>query len=38
MLKRFGRAHDPAGAAATQPGELVVECAACPLVLGGPVL
>ncbi|KAI0688809.1 hypothetical protein C8Q76DRAFT_772031 [Earliella scabrosa] len=30
MLKRFGRAHDPAGAAATKPGELVVECAACP--------
>ncbi|KAI0757483.1 hypothetical protein C8Q80DRAFT_1092841, partial [Daedaleopsis nitida] len=30
MLKRFGRGHDPAGAAATKAGELVVECAACP--------
>ncbi|KAH9894841.1 hypothetical protein C8Q73DRAFT_645213, partial [Cubamyces lactineus] len=30
MLKRAGRAHDPTGAAGTKPGELVVECAACP--------
>ncbi len=30
MLKRFARAHDPAGAEATGPGELVVECPACP--------
>ncbi|KAI0744413.1 hypothetical protein C8Q76DRAFT_606972, partial [Earliella scabrosa] len=29
-LKRGGRAHDPAGAAATGPGELAVECPACP--------
>ncbi|KAH9911957.1 uncharacterized protein BXZ73DRAFT_56700, partial [Epithele typhae] len=29
-LKRAGRAHDPAGAAATQPGDLAVECPACP--------
>ncbi|RPD52689.1 hypothetical protein L226DRAFT_548691 [Lentinus tigrinus ALCF2SS1-7] len=30
MLKRFGRGHDPAGAGATQAGELVLDCAACP--------
>ncbi|KAI0730668.1 hypothetical protein C8Q76DRAFT_612418, partial [Earliella scabrosa] len=30
MLKRAGRGHNPAGAAATGPGELVVECPACP--------
>ncbi|TBU36515.1 hypothetical protein BD309DRAFT_878262 [Dichomitus squalens] len=30
MLKRFGRAHDPAGPDAMKPGELVVECPACP--------
>ncbi|KAI0746139.1 hypothetical protein C8Q76DRAFT_604722, partial [Earliella scabrosa] len=30
MLKRAGRGHDPAGADATQQGELVVECPACP--------
>ncbi|TFK79078.1 hypothetical protein K466DRAFT_606418 [Polyporus arcularius HHB13444] len=30
MLKRAGRAHDPAGAGATKSGELVVECPACP--------
>ncbi|KAH9914777.1 uncharacterized protein BXZ73DRAFT_92737 [Epithele typhae] len=29
-LKRAGRGHDPAGAANTQPGELAVECPACP--------
>ena len=30
MLKRGGRAHDPAGAGATKEGELTVECPACP--------
>ncbi|KAI0743686.1 hypothetical protein C8Q80DRAFT_1122101 [Daedaleopsis nitida] len=30
MLKRAGRAHDPAGAAATSNGDLTVECPACP--------
>ncbi|KAF7965003.1 hypothetical protein HWV62_1144 [Athelia sp. TMB] len=30
MLKRAGRGHDPAGVAATKPGELAVECPACP--------
>lgn len=30
MLKRAGRGHDPAGVAATAPGELAVECPACP--------
>ncbi|GJE98381.1 CxC2 domain-containing protein [Phanerochaete sordida] len=30
MLKRAGRAHDPAGVAGTKEGELVVECPACP--------
>ena len=29
-LKRGGRAHDPAGIAATPPGALAVECPACP--------
>ncbi|KAI0042910.1 hypothetical protein FA95DRAFT_1584271 [Auriscalpium vulgare] len=30
MCKRGGRAHDPGGVAATEIGELVVECPACP--------
>ena len=30
MLKRAGRGQDPAGAGATAPGELAVECLACP--------
>ncbi|KAJ7059133.1 hypothetical protein C8F01DRAFT_1370735 [Mycena amicta] len=30
MLKRTGRGHDPAGAAATQPGECALLCPACP--------
>ncbi|KAI0696131.1 hypothetical protein C8T65DRAFT_583713 [Cerioporus squamosus] len=30
MLKRAGRAHDPAGIEATEPGGLAVECLACP--------
>lgn len=30
MLKRAGRGHDPAGAAATADGELAVRCPACP--------
>ena len=30
MLKRAGRGQDPAGASATTPGELAVECPACP--------
>lgn len=30
LLKRAGRAHDPAGIEATQEGELAVECPACP--------
>ena len=29
-LKRAGRMHDPAGVVATQPGQLAVECPACP--------
>ncbi|RDX40788.1 hypothetical protein OH76DRAFT_1365678 [Lentinus brumalis] len=29
-LKRAGRAHDPSGIPGTQPGELAVECPACP--------
>ncbi|KAH8069588.1 hypothetical protein BXZ70DRAFT_1013367 [Cristinia sonorae] len=29
-LKRGGRGHDPSGAAGTSPGELAIECAACP--------
>jgi hypothetical protein len=30
MLKRAGRGQDPAGVSATKPGELAVECPACP--------
>lgn len=30
MLKRAGRGHDPAGAAATKVGECAIECPACP--------
>ncbi|KAI0039152.1 hypothetical protein FA95DRAFT_1504561, partial [Auriscalpium vulgare] len=30
MGKRGGRGHDPAGMAATEVGELVVDCPACP--------
>ncbi|KAI0055824.1 hypothetical protein BV25DRAFT_1815103, partial [Artomyces pyxidatus] len=30
MAKRGGRGHDPLGIIATKPGELVVECPACP--------
>ena len=30
MLKRAGQGQDPAGANATAPGELAVECPACP--------
>ncbi|KZT31902.1 hypothetical protein SISSUDRAFT_994602, partial [Sistotremastrum suecicum HHB10207 ss-3] len=30
LLKRHRRGHDPAGVAATKPGALTVECAACP--------
>lgn len=30
MLKRGGRGHDPAGIVATKPGQLVVQCPACP--------
>ncbi|KAN0109323.1 hypothetical protein V8E52_009414 [Russula decolorans] len=30
MLKRAGQGQDPAGASATAPGELAVECPACP--------
>ncbi|RDX40145.1 hypothetical protein OH76DRAFT_1423890 [Lentinus brumalis] len=30
MLKRAGRAHDPAGIEMTEPGSLAVECPACP--------
>jgi len=30
MLKRAGRGHDPAGVGATAPGELAIECPACP--------
>ncbi|KAH9916110.1 uncharacterized protein BXZ73DRAFT_53996, partial [Epithele typhae] len=29
-LKRAGRGHDPAGVESTQPGDLAVECPACP--------
>lgn len=29
-LKRAGRGHDPAGIAATQPGQCTVKCPACP--------
>ncbi|KAF8070016.1 hypothetical protein FPV67DRAFT_1413223 [Lyophyllum atratum] len=30
MLKRSGRGHDPAGIAATKPGECALLCPACP--------
>ncbi|KAJ3492844.1 hypothetical protein NLJ89_g11151 [Agrocybe chaxingu] len=30
LLKRAGRGHDPAGVAATAPGELAVRCPSCP--------
>jgi hypothetical protein len=30
MMKRAGRGHDPAGIAATKPGECAVLCPACP--------
>ncbi|KAF9072844.1 hypothetical protein BDP27DRAFT_1216848, partial [Rhodocollybia butyracea] len=30
MCKRAGRGHDPSGVMGTQPGELAVECPACP--------
>jgi hypothetical protein len=30
LLKRGGRAHDPDGVEATQPGELAVLCPSCP--------
>ena len=30
LLRRGGRAHDPAGAKGTTPGELAVLCPACP--------
>lgn len=30
MCKRGGRGHDPSGVAGTKPGELAVECPACP--------
>jgi hypothetical protein len=30
LLKRAGRGHDPAGISATEPGQLAVECPACP--------
>ncbi|PIL32910.1 hypothetical protein GSI_05028 [Ganoderma sinense ZZ0214-1] len=30
ILKRAGRGNDPAGVAATRPGECAVECPACP--------
>ncbi|KAL5492982.1 hypothetical protein ACEPAI_4430 [Sanghuangporus weigelae] len=30
MLKRAGRAHDPAGVVGMKPGQLAVECPACP--------
>ena len=31
MLKRAGRGHDPDGVAATQNGQLAIDCPACPL-------
>jgi hypothetical protein len=31
MLKRAGRAFDPAGIVATAPGSLAIPCRACPL-------
>ena len=30
MLKRAGRSHDPEGPECTAPGELAIECPACP--------
>ena len=30
MMKRTGRGNDPTGVTGTGPGELVVECPACP--------
>ena len=30
MLKRAGRGHDPGGANVTAPGELALDCPACP--------
>ncbi|KAI0694816.1 hypothetical protein C8Q76DRAFT_634374 [Earliella scabrosa] len=30
MLKRGGRGHDPTGVAGTRPGQLAVQCPACP--------
>jgi hypothetical protein len=30
LLKRSGRAHDPGGVVATQPGDCAIECSACP--------
>jgi hypothetical protein len=30
MLKRAGRGHDPGGPDGTAPGELAVDCPACP--------
>jgi hypothetical protein len=30
MLKRAGRGHDPGGTSSTAPGDLAVECPACP--------
>lgn len=30
MLARAGRGHDPAGIVATKPGEIAVQCRACP--------
>lgn len=31
MLKRAGRAYDPTGVNATAPGELAIQCCACPI-------
>ncbi|KZP14909.1 hypothetical protein FIBSPDRAFT_751237, partial [Athelia psychrophila] len=31
LLKRAGRAYDPDGVNATQPGELAMQCRACPI-------
>lgn len=30
MAKRAGRAYDPGGIAATEPGSLAIPCRACP--------
>ena len=30
MLRRAGRGHDDTGVASTKPGDLAVECPACP--------